>query len=569
MESKGISITMLAESCGVSHMTIRRILKGESNTTLETIKAIASTLGVDEQYILDGKEFSPSDFKGVKGYIDYQGHISRIENFRQLETIYQKIKDDLTIPRDAKNIMREDRANKKTQSKTIDISSIDLFHPETYDTSKVATWDFRKSDDEREEMPNNLGNMCKGYEFDIAGSHFMNSEAAYICGLFSYNSQEHYDVQKELIAESNGYATKKVIRRKYANIGRNDWEQFNVQWMLYVVWCKVRQNKAFSDLLKRIPSNCTIIENSTHQRSKKGENDTSAFWGAKNDTLEEKRDLVEKDAEIQNHNAKAKELAKLKMQARNSISNFGTWEGVNCMGKILTICKYCIENGTTPNIDYELLKSKKIYLLGDLLTFDDEAQPTQYKTIIFDFDGTLLDTMNLRQYKHLFKDHPKYSEEWKQGRKEYLSHIKYCEKWKGMDEVIEFIRQHKIPTAIVTANTIDRVHEAIKVFGWKDVFDKKRVIGCYSNGKDMTTKDDGNPALFKVAIEKLGIPASDCIALGNEVSDYKAASSIGIKAYNCFWGAKDEDKQIMIKDMRDVTLKRPKDIIEVIKHSLM
>lgn len=566
MESKGINIMQLAESCGLSHMTIRRILNGETQSTnLETIKAISTALGVDEQYILDGKEFSPDDFKGVKGYIDYQGHISRIDTFKQLEAIYQKIKDDLTIPKDAKNVMREDKANKKNQSKTIDISSIDLFRPEHYDTAKFATWDFRKSDDERDELPNNLGNMCKGYEFDIGKCHFLNSEAAYICGLFSYYCEEHYTIQKELIEEPNGYSTKKVIRRKYENLGRKDWEQFNVQWMLYVVWQKVSQNKAFSDLLRRIPSNCTIVENSTHQRPKKDEKETSVFWGAKNDELEGKRDILEKDAEIQNHNIKAKELARLKMQARNSISNFGTWEGVNCMGKILTICKYCIENGTRPSIDYELLRSKKIYLLGDLLSFDDEAEPTKYKTIIFDFDGTLLDTRNLKQYVHLFKDPKRGSDEWKQGRKEYLSHIKECGKYKGMDDVIEFIRQNKIPTAIVTANTKDRVQEAIKVFGWRDVFPLKNIFGCYSVGKEMTTKDDGNPALFQKAIDEMGIPAEDCIALGNEVSDYKAASSIGMEAYNCYWGAKDEDKEVMFKDMRDVTLKRPKDIINVLK----
>ena len=178
MESKGMNIMTLAESCGVSHMTIRRILNGETQSTnLETIKAISTALGVEEQYIIDGKEFSPGDFKGVKGYIDYQGHISRIETFKQLETIYQQIKNDLEIPKEVPKIMREDKANKKTQSKTIDINSIDLFRPEHYDTSKVATWDFRRSEDEKDEQPNNLGNMCKGYEFDVSGIHFLNSEA--------------------------------------------------------------------------------------------------------------------------------------------------------------------------------------------------------------------------------------------------------------------------------------------------------------------------------------------------------------------------------------------------------
>ena len=104
--------------------------------------------------------------------------------------------------------------------------------------------------------------------------------------------------------------------------------------------------------------------------------------GARKKKKKKKRDIVERDAELKNQDMNAKELAKKMMQARNSISlGFGSYEGVNCMGKILTICKYCIEHSTEPPIDYELLRSKKIYLLGELLTFDESKlhQPKKKK----------------------------------------------------------------------------------------------------------------------------------------------------------------------------------------------
>lgn len=141
------------------------------------------------------------------------------------------------------------------------------------------------------------------------------------------------------------------------------------------------------------------------------------------------------------------------------------------MGKILKWLQLCLLDGVEPNINYDLLRSKQIYLFGELLAFDDEAATVQkQKTVIFDFDGTLLDTRPLLQYEHLFKEPQRGAEEWKRGRKEYLSHVKDCKQWAGMDLVIEYIRQHHIRTCIVSANTKDRVVEAIKVFGWKDVF---------------------------------------------------------------------------------------------------
>lgn len=380
MKDKNISIPSLASICGISHMTIRRILQDDSyNPTSDTIKKIAEALDITVSQLM--QEESSGTKESVNGFIEYNGEIYKVKSLTALNKLVSRISyETKELPKEADALIKQNKANRETQSKQpLDINNINLYQEEHYDTSKVATWDFRKSDDERDEQPNNLGNMCKGYEFDMCGVHFLNSEAAYICGRFSYIDKEYHDIQKELIAESNGYSTKKVIRRKYEHLGRKDWETFNVQWMLYVVWCKVRSNKAFSALLKCIPNNCFIVENSTHQKAQKGANDTSKFWGAKNDVLEDKRDIVEYNAEVQNTDKKKKDIEVLKMRARNSISNFGVYVGVNCMGKILTICKHCIEHGTEPHIDYELLKSKKIYLLGELLTFDDEACKHQPK----------------------------------------------------------------------------------------------------------------------------------------------------------------------------------------------
>ena len=591
MDAKGITNQDLASKCGVSAMTISRLLTHtDHNPTTDTIEKIAEALGVHEQYIFESETEAENKSKlPIRGFIEYGGIVSSIKTFKQLEKVYEGIRYDMNVPKLVKELRAKDKENEKTQEKTkLDIAAIDLRRFEEYDTSKVKTWSFLHTDDVRNGNSINIGNFSTDHQLDICGEHFFHSESAYIVGLFSQNTEESIKIQRELQYEKSPMDAKYRVRAKYviAEKSRKDWDDFKHQWMLYVVWQKCLTNDKFAELLRLTPKDVIIIENTTNQTNGRKEDDSSEYWGAKNRELQNGHDLIEREVELSNPSMAARELKQLKSIERNKLNNIGIWRGINCLGKVLNICKYCLDNNTTPPIDYSLLSSKQIYLFGKLLTFDKELShypkkkekkekkvtqssesPTpitkNYKTIIFDFDGTLLDTELLKKYTYLFKGLKRNSPEHKKGRKEYLSHVKDCPMFEGMDAVIDFIRKNHVKVAVVTANTKDRVVEAIKVHKWSDIISEKNIYGCYSLGKKMTTKDDGNPALFELALKEMGISASECIALGNKPHDKVAANSVGIKAYHCLWGASDENKAVMLKD--NDSLEYPIDIIKVME----
>ena len=65
-----------------------------------------------------------------------------------------------------------------------------------------------------------------------------------------------------------------------------------------------------------------------------------------------------------NTNIKKKCLNDLINIEINKIRNVGIYVGQNNMGKILMLCKKCIEQNIEPPINKDILNSKNIYIFG-------------------------------------------------------------------------------------------------------------------------------------------------------------------------------------------------------------
>lgn len=244
----------------------------------------------------------------------------------------------------------------------------DLYKKEQYDASKHYCVAFRRKEDLWKDMPVPFGNMNGGYPYTMHGITFPSSEQAYIFGIFSNNTPEHIELQKQVLEANGGYDAKQNVRKKNADKSRRDWEEFNVEWMLYCVWRKVCQCSEFKKALMAIPEGATIIEDVSFQH-KKGRSDTSSFWGARNPEKENFDKLVKKYLK-----SIGLKKGKAADDAENAFlweyCNVGTYTGCNVMGKILTMVKQCLHDGTEPDINYDLLKSKGIHFLGQPIDFD-------------------------------------------------------------------------------------------------------------------------------------------------------------------------------------------------------
>lgn len=250
-------------------------------------------------------------------------------------------------------------------SKTLEII---LGRVEYINASHFNCLSFSKTSDMVNGINVRLSNMAGGYPFSFGDITWRDSETLYLCGEFSDSSDEHRAIQEEMHRQTSGFAAKRFVKNKYKRFIRSDFSTFRIQWMLYVVWQKCKDNADFAKMLLQLPNDAIIIEDTTKQHC-----DTKEVWGCTNTELAirraELKKKVTRQAKTDNPKISKAALKRLVNMEICKVNSFGVFVGQNNLGKILMICRDCLSCGMEPQIDYALLESKDIHILGKRISF--------------------------------------------------------------------------------------------------------------------------------------------------------------------------------------------------------
>ena len=239
-----------------------------------------------------------------------------------------------------------------------------LGREEVYKASS-RLWSFKFTDDIVNGINLNLSNMVSAYPFEFGGYQWKDSERLYLCGEFSTNTEQDYQIQQKLVEAKSGYAAKRFVKSPNKRFVRADFAEFRLQWMLFVVWQKCKGNSDFRKLLLQIPDGITLVENTTTDKGGSAE-----VWGCRNAELVDYRNCLAAEIIKENPNMKKKDLKRLINIETNKVNSIGEWRGQNNIGKILMICRDCIKKGKQPVIDHDLLHNAQIHIFGKPLQFN-------------------------------------------------------------------------------------------------------------------------------------------------------------------------------------------------------
>lgn len=164
------------------------------------------------------------------------------------------------------------------------------------------------------------------------------------------------------------------------------------------------------------------------------------------------------------------------------------------------------------------------------------------KSVIFDLDLTLIDTSCLEQFRH--------NRQWSEA---YVN-IPNTFMYEGIGNVLDIIRKHNIPCAIVSTSPRPYVEKVVTHYNLP-----VQHIVSYHDAKPIKP----HPAQMLKALELMGKSAKEVISFGDRAIDIQASNAAGIESVACFWGTK--EKGALLHSGYSHAIVRPEEIITLIR----
>jgi pyrophosphatase PpaX len=204
-------------------------------------------------------------------------------------------------------------------------------------------------------------------------------------------------------------------------------------------------------------------------------------------------------------------------------------------------------------------------------------------TFLFDLDGTLIDSIELilRSYRHTMRTHrgaEPADADWMDGLGTPLwvqfrrftddpaeidamvatyraynlaHHDELVRPYEGVVEAVRALKRRGRPLGLVTSKMRSGAMRGLVRASLDDAFDV--VVGA-----DDVTHPKPDPEPVRLALERLGAPASDAVFVGDSRHDLVAGRAAGVKTAAALWGPFDRSH---LEDLApDYWLERPADL---------
>lgn len=211
------------------------------------------------------------------------------------------------------------------------------------------------------------------------------------------------------------------------------------------------------------------------------------------------------------------------------------------------------------------------------------------KTVLFDFDGTLVNTNDVivASWQHTYRHYlgheeslekitacfgepllitmarefpdvpPEESAEVYRVYQQQNAHL-LVKIFPGIVDLLAALREAGYRMGIVTSRTRESALRYMDMFGITEYFDA--MVTC-----DDTTVHKPNPEPILLGLEKMGITKDEAIMIGDSPFDIKCANNAGVKSVMVDWRITCDNSALISDAVWDYSIREPLDLMKVLE----